>query len=241
MSVKGVFKSLKVGEKFINKQNLEYEIIKCINGQTRRIKFLKSGHEQDVRVHSIKDNTVKDPLNPSIYNIGVIGDKIKNASKHILYNRWKLMLDRCYNTNSKSYKFYGEKGVKVCDRWHRFDNFVEDISKKENYEKLLLNPNKWQIDKDKSTQKIYSNETTIIITKTENVKIRNEQNGNPAKEINKNAKAILKYTLDGKLVGKYNTVKQAAKSINRSDNTVRDCAKGRTKTAGGYIFRYVEI
>ena len=24
---------------------------------------------------------------------------------------------RCYNTNSKDYKYYGGRGIKVCDEW----------------------------------------------------------------------------------------------------------------------------
>jgi hypothetical protein len=31
-----------------------------------------------------------------------------------IYNK---MLDRCYNENDKDYKYYGEKGIKICDEW----------------------------------------------------------------------------------------------------------------------------
>jgi hypothetical protein len=40
-----------------------------------------------------------------------------------LYNRWCLMKRRCYKTTSKAYKWYGAKGVKLCDEWHNFENF----------------------------------------------------------------------------------------------------------------------
>lgn len=32
-------------------------------------------------------------------------------------NIWKLMLERCYNPKSISYKNYGKKGIQVCDEW----------------------------------------------------------------------------------------------------------------------------
>lgn len=47
---------------------------------------------------------------------------------HRLYSTWKSMKSRCYNPNTKSYPYYGGKGVGVCERWRRsFDNFLEDM------------------------------------------------------------------------------------------------------------------
>jgi hypothetical protein len=41
------------------------------------------------------------------------------------------MQDRCYNPNLRSWKNYGERGIKVCARWldkeNGFKNFVEDM------------------------------------------------------------------------------------------------------------------
>lgn len=34
-----------------------------------------------------------------------------------LYKIWFDMKRRCYNKNRKAYKYYGEKGIKVCDEW----------------------------------------------------------------------------------------------------------------------------
>lgn len=38
-------------------------------------------------------------------------------SKEKLYLVWKTMKKRCYNPNDKHYKWYGEKGVIVCEEW----------------------------------------------------------------------------------------------------------------------------
>lgn len=43
--------------------------------------------------------------------------KTHNLSKTKLYKRWVKMKYRCYNTNSKDYKYYGGRGIKVCDEW----------------------------------------------------------------------------------------------------------------------------
>lgn len=40
-----------------------------------------------------------------------------------IYRIWKAMKNRCYNQNTRDYKkWYGSKGVSVCDEWR--DNFV---------------------------------------------------------------------------------------------------------------------
>lgn len=43
------------------------------------------------------------------------------------------MRQRCYNPNSASYKNYGSKGIKVCDRWmgkNGLKNFIEDMGRR---------------------------------------------------------------------------------------------------------------
>jgi hypothetical protein len=34
---------------------------------------------------------------------------------------------RCYNPYSKSYKYYGKRGIKVCERWQHLQNFITDM------------------------------------------------------------------------------------------------------------------
>lgn len=47
-----------------------------------------------------------------------------NLSKHPLYNVWRGMKKRCYCKNAHSYKYYGEKGIIVCDEWMGKDGFI---------------------------------------------------------------------------------------------------------------------
>ena len=37
------------------------------------------------------------------------------------------MLQRCNNPNSTQYKWYGARGITVCDRWLVFADFLEDM------------------------------------------------------------------------------------------------------------------
>jgi hypothetical protein len=44
-----------------------------------------------------------------------------------VYNVWYQMLHRCLNPKNKRWDHYGGRGVKVCDRWLVFGNFVKDM------------------------------------------------------------------------------------------------------------------
>lgn len=43
------------------------------------------------------------------------------------YNSWKNMKSRCLNPNAYGYYRYGGRGIKVCDRWLDFRNFLADM------------------------------------------------------------------------------------------------------------------
>jgi hypothetical protein len=43
------------------------------------------------------------------------------------YVVWMNMRARCYNPNTKSYRDYGARGIRVCERWHKFENFLADM------------------------------------------------------------------------------------------------------------------
>lgn len=43
-----------------------------------------------------------------------------------LYQTWQNMKNRCYNPNVESYKYYGERGIKVCEEWlESFETFAD--------------------------------------------------------------------------------------------------------------------
>src|SRR3990167_1611264 len=46
------------------------------------------------------------------------------------YRIWATMKQRCSNPKSNSYERYGGRGIKVCRRWVRFENFFTDMGKR---------------------------------------------------------------------------------------------------------------
>lgn len=50
--------------------------------------------------------------------------------KHPLWRTWNGMLARCNNKADKAFSTYGGRGIKVCERWLTFKNFLADMGPK---------------------------------------------------------------------------------------------------------------
>jgi len=48
------------------------------------------------------------------------------------YSAWRNMLTRCFNVKGEKYPSYGGRGITVCKRWMRFENFIKDLGPKPN-------------------------------------------------------------------------------------------------------------
>lgn len=46
------------------------------------------------------------------------------------YQIWGHMISRCKATKGRDYKAYTSKGIKVCERWRLFENFIADMGKR---------------------------------------------------------------------------------------------------------------
>jgi hypothetical protein len=43
------------------------------------------------------------------------------------YEVWKRMRQRCNNPNSSNAETHYNRGIRVCERWNKFENFLEDM------------------------------------------------------------------------------------------------------------------
>lgn len=46
------------------------------------------------------------------------------------YACWNSILSRTYWKSANSFQRYGARGIQVCDRWLKFENFLEDMGKR---------------------------------------------------------------------------------------------------------------
>ena len=59
-----------------------------------------------------------------------MGNRSHGMSDSPTYISWSRMKNRCQNKNDDSYYKYGGRGIKVCKRWMKFENFLEDMGER---------------------------------------------------------------------------------------------------------------
>lgn len=109
---------------------------------------------------------VKNPYYPSVYNVGMIGNKYPRSvnSKHTKeYQSWIDMLARCFDKTTKETQ-PAYANVSCCDEWLLFENFYEWLHSQSNFDKWL-NGDRWHLDKDILVKgnKTYSPETCCLV------------------------------------------------------------------------------
>ena len=62
----------------------------------------------------------------------VIGFGLRKHGMHAspTYKSWQAMKERCTNPKQKGYASYGGRGIKVCDHWLKFENFLADMGER---------------------------------------------------------------------------------------------------------------
>lgn len=167
---------------FVNSNDLEFKVIELERTDKNHkkyynVKFTKTGYvAKNVRTDTIRGGLVRDKLQTTLFGVGVIG-YANTRQEFKKYNLWKNMLARCYDKRDKSYRYYGLRGVTVCDRWKRYDYFLEDIVKVNGYNEKLYNEGKLFLDKDINSKckKIYSLETCEFISDYKNQQQRTKE------------------------------------------------------------------
>lgn len=157
--------------------------IKIISGPYREnkqiyviVEFLNTGNTKKVRLDHVLSGNV---LDDSLIKFSRPGYATNGDSKKFyqLYKRWDCMMHRCYNKDHKNYKYYEAIGVTVCDRWFNFANFIYDVQRIPGYNKFIMNPSDYNLDKDflqyniPHIHRIYSPETCIWMHKKDNIKL----------------------------------------------------------------------
>lgn len=74
-------------------------------------------------------------LSGDVKSCGCLKEELlgKTATKHGMsytrfYSIYRHILTRCYNERCNKYKYYGSRGIRVCERWlNSFENFKEDM------------------------------------------------------------------------------------------------------------------
>jgi hypothetical protein len=61
----------------------------------------------------------------------VVKNKTHGLARTPEYNAWNNAIDRCHNPDHKGFKYYGGRGITVCQEWREsFETFLEHIGPK---------------------------------------------------------------------------------------------------------------
>ena len=109
---------------------MTYSICQCDCGETIEVlnKQLKNGHVQSCGCLK-RDNASRLGKRTEKNNIcfaqkiAKIKNITHNESNSRLYKIWQIMIQRCENQNNDHWKYYGNKGILVCQDWHIYENF----------------------------------------------------------------------------------------------------------------------
>lgn len=52
------------------------------------------------------------------------------------YTSWTQMRQRCNNPQATNYADYGGRGISICERWNKFENFLEDMGDRPFYKSI---------------------------------------------------------------------------------------------------------
>lgn len=75
--------------------------------------------------HTLRDNSAKSIAKQAAMRTrhGHERGGVQSAT----YKAWASMKMRCLNQNTRNYERYGGRGIKVCERWMKSDNFLLDM------------------------------------------------------------------------------------------------------------------
>lgn len=90
------------------------------------------GEEKPIRIADVKSGKVKSC--GCIHKIGVVTHGLTNNR---LYNIWRGMKYRCYNSLHPKYKYYGGRGIIVYDEWMHSPQAFIDWSMNTGYNSTL--------------------------------------------------------------------------------------------------------
>ena len=102
-----------------SKEKRRFGLYKCFCGNEFKTMTdnVKSGRTKSCGCHK-KKVSAENGRNASTHG----------CSNHKLYSVWHSMICRCYKKTNSRYYSHGARGIIVCNRWLKVENFIEDMS-----------------------------------------------------------------------------------------------------------------
>lgn len=142
-------------------------VIQYFSAQEVWVKFLDTGFEAFTNIPNLQKGNLKDRLRPSIYWVGVVGDKYLTryklpngkSKKRKEYEIWSGFLERCYSEKCQI-KHPTYRGCAVSENFKSYTYFYEWCNKQVGFDK-----EGWHLDNDILVKgnKVYSEDTCCFV------------------------------------------------------------------------------
>ena len=155
-----------VGKVCKSKSSGDFKVVKYNNAKDVEIQFLKTGFETSATLGNIRNGNVKDQYSPSVYGVGILGDKYPPRVNDVLtkeYVQWTNMLVRCYSDNFKK-KQPTYEGCEVSENFKSYEYFYEWCHSQIGFGNDG-NGNPFHLDKDLLVKgnKVYSEDSCVFL------------------------------------------------------------------------------
>lgn len=157
-------------------RNLEPQLCACgcgeyaaVDNRRNRVSKYVSGHNGRV-AHGMKGKTHSPETRAKLASYtGEKASSFKHGwSTTITYKTWSSMHGRCEDPRNASYRYYGARGIAVCERWADFENFLQDMGERPSKE--------YQLDR-RDADGNYEPSNCRWITRAENIARRADPGG----------------------------------------------------------------
>ena len=198
-----------------------------------RIAF-SDGTKKDVCNVHLDHKNISNPNIPTLFGRGYLGimdgRTMLNGKRTKEYELWSAIFKRCYSEVAlKTHPSY--RGCEIHPTWYSFPQFCADLPQLQNYTLWEQGGKEYQLDKDIKVKgnKIYSKDTCMFVTKTENIIQRNLT-----------GKTFVGTRLSDGYTEEFVNMKLFAKTNNLYDTCIGRCASGKQGKHKGWTFKIKE-
>jgi hypothetical protein len=118
-----------IGKKF-NKLLIIAIQDRTMAGQLRCLCLCDCGNKKIIQLAHIKNGHTKScgcTWRNKMKEVHTKHGLCKRNNENRFHRIWRAMKRRCSNPADKAFRYYGGNGIKVCERWNDFVNFLKDL------------------------------------------------------------------------------------------------------------------
>lgn len=150
-----------------------FRVVDYIGDSVYVVQFESNGFCVNSRPGNFLKGTVKNPYYPTVNGVGCYGVPAAESCTYSdrAYELWCGFMGRCYNPARRSYRWYGEKGVKVAARWKCFEYFLQDLPRIAGFEEWVAHPTGYELDKDHYRANYYGPDSCVFLPRSDNLSL----------------------------------------------------------------------